>query len=75
MTARIIDPAIVDVTVDQQLHRLRVHSVAVNRYSRQAEDMEWLQVEIEAESKSIQLARIPRWLLSLSVMENILTDP
>lgn len=75
MTARGIDPAIIDLTWDQKWHHLRVHSVDLERYSRQTGGIELLPEEIEAGSSNIRLAWTSRWLHSPAAMENIVTDP
>lgn len=49
------DPAIIDITRDQKWNRLRVHSVALENYGRQAGGMKRMQDKIEVGTDSIKL--------------------
>lgn len=60
--------------MDQKWHRLKIHSVNLERYNGQTGGMELLQAEKEAETNNIKLAWTPRWLLSPTAMETILPD-
>lgn len=63
-TARKVHSNIIKATGDQKWHRVRVHSVDLERYGRESGRIELIQREMETESDGVQLVWTRKWLLS-----------
>lgn len=73
--ARRVDHNIIDAIGNQKLHRVRVQGVDLEFYSRESDDMELIQWEIETGTDSVRLACTPRLLLLSTTMKAILAEP